>query len=159
MPDSGGQGEPLNVVILASSDAAVLVDQQNDGGLINYFQCARFFASFHCAYRGSYLRRRSIGFANECLGQHEGSHQQANLGDGNGYRACTIMLFSAMKLTVEPVNETAVIRWDYGDAVLGTCKESIEGGNHFRYWVQNGDKANTCVPSLTCFGISHGCYN
>ena len=43
------------------------------------------------------------------------------------------------------VNESAVIRWDYGDAVLGTCKESIEGGNHFRYWIQNGDKANTCV--------------
>ncbi|VDC05536.1 unnamed protein product [Peniophora sp. CBMAI 1063] len=106
VPDSGGQGEPLNVVIAATSDAAVLVEQQNDGGLINYFQ--------------------SIGFANECLGQHEGSHQQANLGDGNGY-----------------LNESAVIRWDYGDAVLGTCKESIEGGNHFRYWIQNGDKANT----------------
>ncbi|KZV73206.1 hypothetical protein PENSPDRAFT_551212, partial [Peniophora sp. CONT] len=106
VPNSGEQGEPLNVVILATSDAAVLVEQQNDGGLINYFQ--------------------SIGFANECLGQHEGSHQQANLGDGNG-----------------ALNESAVIRYDYGDPVLGTCKESIQGGNHFRYWIQNGDKANT----------------
>jgi hypothetical protein len=42
-------------------------------------------------------------------------------------------------------NETAVLRWDYGDAQLGTCKESIQGGNHFRYWIQNGDKGNRSV--------------
>lgn len=41
------------------------------------------------------------------------------------------------------VNETAVIRWDYGDPALGTCTESAEGGNHFRYWIQNGPLANT----------------
>ena len=41
------------------------------------------------------------------------------------------------------VNQTAVIRWDYGDVELGTCQETIEGGNHFRYWIQNGPDANT----------------
>lgn len=45
------------------------------------------------------------------------------------------------------VNETAVIRWDYGDPSLGTCKETIEGGNHFRYWVQNGPSADRYISS------------
>ena len=40
-------------------------------------------------------------------------------------------------------NETAVIRYDYGDPSLGTCQETIQGGNHFRYWVQNGPQRNT----------------
>jgi hypothetical protein len=40
------------------------------------------------------------------------------------------------------VNETAVIRLDYGDATLGTCKETVVGGNHFRYWIQSGSSAN-----------------
>lgn len=40
------------------------------------------------------------------------------------------------------VNETSVIRWNYGDPQLGSCKETIQGGNHFRYWVQNGPGGN-----------------
>ena len=44
-------------------------------------------------------------------------------------------------------NETAVIRWDYGDPELGSCKETIQGGNHFRYWVQNGPNGNRCSPT------------
>ncbi|KAI0040047.1 hypothetical protein FA95DRAFT_1566747 [Auriscalpium vulgare] len=99
-------GEPINAIILGSSDDAVLQDQQQNGGLRNYFL--------------------SFGFAAECLGSHSGSDQAANLGDGHGY-----------------LNETAVIRWDYGDPTVGTCKETIEGGNHFRYWIQNGNDANS----------------
>jgi len=101
-----GQGEPLNVIISGLSDPIVLVNAQVNGGLLNYYL--------------------SIGFANECLGQHEGAPQTANLGDGNGVR-----------------NETAVMRWDYGDPSLGTCKETIEGGNHFRYWTQDGPSGNS----------------
>ncbi|TFK52349.1 hypothetical protein OE88DRAFT_1657558 [Heliocybe sulcata] len=103
VPDTypAGLGEPINVILSGNSDAAVLVDQQSDGGLRNYYQ--------------------SLGFSSECLGQHSGSDQAANLGDGNGYK-----------------NETAVIRWDYGDPAFGTCTETVEGGNHFRYWVQDG---------------------
>ncbi|KAK2465415.1 hypothetical protein APHAL10511_002769 [Amanita phalloides] len=101
-----GLGEPLNIIISGKSDAAVLVDQAADGGLQNYFQ--------------------SFGFGGECLGQHMGASQQANLGDGNGY-----------------LNETTEMRWDYGDPQFGTCKESIQGGDHFRYWTQNGPKANS----------------
>jgi hypothetical protein len=44
-------------------------------------------------------------------------------------------------------NETAVIRWDYGDPTLGTCKESILGGNHFRYWPQDGGDEDRCASS------------
>lgn len=43
------------------------------------------------------------------------------------------------------VNETAVIRYDYNDPSLGSCEESVNGGNHFRYWVQNGPEANRFV--------------
>lgn len=99
-------GEPLNIIIAGNSTPAVLENQQNDGGFLNYML--------------------AIGFAGECLGQHEGAPQQANLGDGNGY-----------------ANETAELRWDYGDPSLGTCQETIKGGNHFRYWVQNGKNANS----------------
>ncbi|KAL5512704.1 hypothetical protein ACEPAG_2970 [Sanghuangporus baumii] len=101
-----GLGEPINAILSAKSDAAVIVDTMQNGGLQNYFI--------------------SIGFAGECLGQHSGSDQQANLGDGKGY-----------------VNETAVIRWAYGDPQLGTCQETIKGGDHFRYWVQDGSQADS----------------
>lgn len=108
VPDTypAGLGEPLNVIISGKSDSRVLVDSSDDGGLQNYYI--------------------SLGFAGECLGQHSGSDQGANLGDGNGL-----------------LNETAVMRWAYGDPVLGTCTETIEGGNHFRYWIQDGSEANS----------------
>ncbi|KAJ3512973.1 hypothetical protein NLJ89_g3211 [Agrocybe chaxingu] len=101
-----GQGEPLNAIISGNSDPRVLEDIETDGGLRNYFL--------------------SFGFSGECLGQHAGSHQAANLGDGHGF-----------------LNETSVIRWNYGDPQLGACRETIEGGNHFRYWVQNGPSGNS----------------
>uniref|UniRef100_A0A8H7XQU2 Uncharacterized protein n=2 Tax=Psilocybe cubensis TaxID=181762 RepID=A0A8H7XQU2_PSICU len=101
-----GQGEPINTIISGNSDSRVLVDSEENGGLRNYFL--------------------SLGFSGECLGQHSGSDQGANLGDGDGFQ-----------------NETSVIRWNYGDPQLGSCKETIEGGNHFRYWVQDGPSANS----------------
>jgi hypothetical protein len=39
--------------------------------------------------RARMLPIRSFGFAGECLGQHSGSDQEVNLGDGHGYRAST----------------------------------------------------------------------
>ncbi|KAK7048765.1 hypothetical protein R3P38DRAFT_2606678 [Favolaschia claudopus] len=99
-------GEPLNIIISGSSDPAVLKDSQAEGGFRNFFL--------------------SIGFSGECLGQHSGLPQTADLGDGNGF-----------------VNETAVLRYNYGDPALGTCQETIQGGNHFRYWTQNGKSADS----------------
>jgi len=101
-----GLGEPLNAIVSGNSDAAVLVDQMNDGGLRNYFQ--------------------SIGFSGTCLGQIDGLQESVDLGDGNGTK-----------------NQTDVLRWNYGDPTLGTCKETVEGGNHFRYWVQNGKSGDS----------------
>jgi len=105
-PYTVGVGEPVNAILSGNSDADILVDQETNGGLRNYFL--------------------SFGFASECLGQHTGTDQMLNLGDGHG-----------------PLNETAVIRWDYGDPALGTCRETIQGGDHFRYWVQNGPDKNS----------------
>ena len=45
------------------------------------------------------------------------------------------------------MNETSELRWDYGDPDLGTCKETINGGNHFRYWIQDGPSGNRCVDA------------
>ncbi|KAF8507377.1 hypothetical protein BU17DRAFT_57478 [Hysterangium stoloniferum] len=115
-----GLGEPLNAIISANSDAAVLKDQEVDGGLRNYFL--------------------SVGFSAECLGQHLGDHQAANLGDGLGDR-----------------NETAVIRYNYGDPALGSCKETVQGGNHFRYWVQNGSDANRFVSFCKWYSFADRC--
>ena len=56
----------------------------------------------------------------ECLGQHLGSPQQANLGDGHGV-----------------VDEVEELRWDYGNPYIGTCQETFDGGLHLRYWIQN----------------------
>lgn len=47
---------------------------------------------------------------------HRGGPQSANLGDGNGY-----------------VNETIELREDFGHRGIGTCLESLVGGNHLRY--------------------------
>ncbi|KAF8529885.1 hypothetical protein JB92DRAFT_2825755 [Gautieria morchelliformis] len=77
----------------------------------------------------------SIGFSTECLGIHIGTPQTANLGDGNG-----------------PLNEIKVIRQDFGNSETGTCLESAIGGDHFRYWRQNGPTANSGALFLA---VSH----
>jgi len=78
---------------------------------------------------------RSIGFSTECLGLHVGDPQTANLGDGRGSQ-----------------NEIKVIRQDFRNPILGTCLESAIGGNHFRYWRQNGTEANSGALFLA---VSH----
>ena len=102
---------------------------------------------------------RSFGFSNECLGQHSGAPQEANLGDGNGYGQSlpdvwSVVFFLHLFLTyfvvLSTVNETSEIRWNYGDAQLGACKETIQGGDHFRYWQQNGPQGNRCGFGLLC---------
>lgn len=60
----------------------------------------------------------ALGFSENCLGADAPTKQKANLGDGNGY-----------------LNETNIMRWNYGDFNFGGCKQTVNGGNHFRYWV------------------------
>ncbi|KAI1794667.1 hypothetical protein LXA43DRAFT_1091722 [Ganoderma leucocontextum] len=50
----------------------------------------------------------------------------ANLGDGNG-----------------SLNQAVEFRQDFGNDLLGTCLESLLGGNHFRVWRQGGPSANS----------------
>jgi len=73
---------------------------------------------------GIELWARSINFSTECFGLHLGDPQTANLGDGRGW-----------------VNETVVMRYDYDNAIDGTCLESLTGGNHFRIWQQHSSSA------------------
>jgi hypothetical protein len=68
----------------------------------------------------------AIGFGIECFGAHRGAPQSANLGDGHG-----------------SVNQTLELRQDYGNPDIGTCWESLVGGNHLRVFRQNGPNANT----------------
>jgi hypothetical protein len=68
----------------------------------------------------------SLELGIECLGLHLGGPQSANLGDGNGY-----------------VNQTYELRYDYGNAAIGTCLETLAGGNHLRMFRQNGSLADT----------------
>jgi hypothetical protein len=68
----------------------------------------------------------AIGFSEECLDLHLGAPQSANLGDGNGW-----------------VNQTIELRQDYGSSEIGTCLETLIGGNHMRVFIQNGTEANS----------------
>ena len=92
-------GEPLNVIISANSDPHVLSDK----GLLDF--------------------AKSIGFATECLNQHLGGYQLADLGDGRGYQ-----------------KEHLELRQTYFP-YFGTCWESYAGGNHFRAWRQHSSGA------------------
>jgi len=66
--DSGGLGEPLNVIISGLSSQWVL----SDGGFMHY--------------------ANAVGFGMECFGAHLGVPQTANLGDGHGWANQTIEL-------------------------------------------------------------------
>ncbi|KAJ9127363.1 hypothetical protein QFC24_000770 [Naganishia onofrii] len=66
----------------------------------------------------NYMLSTSLG--EECFGQHYGDLQSANLGDGQGN-----------------ATELEVLRWNYGDPYIGTCRETFNGGLHLRYWRQN----------------------
>ncbi|EPQ57667.1 hypothetical protein GLOTRDRAFT_99489 [Gloeophyllum trabeum ATCC 11539] len=68
----------------------------------------------------------ALGYSEECLDLHAGGAQSANLGDGNGW-----------------VDQLIEIREDYGSTAVGTCLESLVGGNHFRVWRQNGSLADS----------------
>lgn len=39
--------------------------------------------------------------------------------------------------------DNGVLRYNYMMPYLGTCKETFEGGNHFRWWIQNGSEADS----------------
>ena len=81
----------------------------------------------------SVMTNLSSPSATECLGIHIGDPQAADLGDGNGW-----------------VNQTLELRQDYGIPSVGTCLESLIGGDHMRLFRQNGPTANTGALFLAC---------
>ena len=82
-----GQHEPVNTIISGDSDAEVLANSVDNGGILNYFLCV--FPPSPLLYIALTLGNlfRSLHFGTECLNQHIGNSQKANLGDGNG--SCT----------------------------------------------------------------------
>ncbi|GAA6005772.1 hypothetical protein JCM11491_004003 [Sporobolomyces phaffii] len=69
----------------------------------------------------------SLKFSKQCFQWDDrGSLQAANLGDGNDW-----------------VNQSTILRYNYDDPVFGTCSETLQGGNHFRVFRQNGPLANS----------------
>ncbi|WVW83712.1 hypothetical protein I302_105733 [Kwoniella bestiolae CBS 10118] len=106
-----GLGEPLNVILSADSDKEVLVKSTDKGGFLNYMLVA--------------------GLGEECLGQHLGSIQEANLGDSQGN-----------------VSEVEELRYNYGNPYIGTCQETFNGGLHLRYWIQNTTNAYFLAVSV-----------
>ncbi|KAJ6606603.1 hypothetical protein DFH09DRAFT_896147 [Mycena vulgaris] len=68
----------------------------------------------------------ALGYGDDCLGIHLGGPQASNLGDGNGM-----------------VNQTQMLREDFGSTPIGTCLETLVGGNHYRVFRQNGSEANS----------------
>ncbi|GAA5911231.1 uncharacterized protein JCM6883_001949 [Sporobolomyces salmoneus] len=69
----------------------------------------------------------SLRFSRQCFQWADGdSLQAANLGDGNEF-----------------VNQSTILRYNYDDPIFGTCSESLQGGNHFRIFHQNGTNADT----------------
>lgn len=117
-----GLGEPINAVVSANSGACAKGSWRWVHGELTRVDADAFVLTDE----GFMDWAVSVEFAGECLGQEGGSKQKADLGDGNGL-----------------VNQTGLLRYDYGDPTFGTCKETIQGGNHFRYWIQNGTTANS----------------
>ncbi|KAL5524114.1 hypothetical protein ACEPAG_8287 [Sanghuangporus baumii] len=75
--------------------------------------------------RGFLNYAQSVGFDEECFNIHIGNPQSTNLDDGNGW-----------------VNQTILLREDYGISNICTCLQSLVGENHFRLFRQNGPIAN-----------------
>lgn len=107
-------GEPLNIIIANTSSPDVMEPE-------------RFL--IWATYVHTTADSSALGFGVSCLGQGDPQTvMYANLGRGNE--------------RVRQGSESGmngVLRWNYGMPDMGTCKQSISGGNHFRWFVQKHD--------------------
>ncbi|WFD37036.1 hypothetical protein MCUN1_003928 [Malassezia cuniculi] len=84
---------------------------------------------------GFLLWATSIQFGVSCLGQgDEDSFQYANLGKENP----NVRQGSAS-------GNNGVLRWNYGNPSVGTCRQTLVGGNHFRWYIQKTAKSGTAI--------------
>ncbi|UZJ53872.1 hypothetical protein CBS101457_003192 [Exobasidium rhododendri] len=86
---------------------------------------------------GFLLWATSINFGVSCLGQANGTSQYANLGTGAG---------NVSQGTGD--GDNGVLRYNYLNAYFGTCKETLDGGNHFRWWQQENTDAYFLASSV-----------
>lgn len=142
-----GLGEPLNVRVYFTFDSfisrvaliKVIISGQSspevltDDGFLNWARSVSMYVIPVLTATLELLIQRLPIRSTECFGLHLGGPQSANLGDGNGW-----------------VNQTVEMRYDFGNADLGTCLESLSGGNHFRMFRQNGTQANSGALFLAC---------
>lgn len=84
---------------------------------------------------GFLLWATSVNFGVSCLGQANGSLQSANLGSGNQTQGTGN-------------GDNGVLRWNYYSPYIGTCKETFEGGNHFRWFPQKSSGAIFLATSI-----------
>lgn len=77
----------------------------------------------------------ALGFGVSCLGQGDDeSFMYTNLGKENPNVRQGSMS-----------GNNGVLRWNYGIPSVGTCRETIQGGNHFRWFIQHTRKAGTAI--------------
>ncbi|KAG6831765.1 hypothetical protein H0H92_007917 [Tricholoma furcatifolium] len=116
---SGTGGEPLNVIISGRSDPNILTPS----GFLNY--------------------ARACGMSNECLGLHQGVPEPANLGDGHGWLGERVIICNQTQSFSTKLSQSQeVLREHYQLPFIGTCIESLVGGNHLR-----------CVPFDAAFFV------
>lgn len=77
----------------------------------------------------------SINFGVSCLGQANGTQQSANLGYGD-------------QIQGTGDGNNGVLRWNYYSPYIGTCKETVQGGNHFRWFKQQDSNAYFLAASV-----------
>jgi hypothetical protein len=58
------------------------------------------------------------------------------------------LLFLCLTAVPPTVLQLDEIRENFGDIYFGTCKETFNGGNHFRYWQQNTTNAWFLAASM-----------
>ncbi|WWD22301.1 hypothetical protein CI109_106792 [Kwoniella shandongensis] len=88
---------------------------------------------------GIYNYLAGAGFDGECFGLHMGGLQNLNLGDGNGNQT-----------------QMAILRYQYfHDPFLGSCLESIYGGNHVRIFKQQTSGAYFLATSAEMDSTTH----
>ncbi|WFD38584.1 uncharacterized protein MJAP1_001543 [Malassezia japonica] len=77
----------------------------------------------------------ALGFGVSCLGQ----------GDDEGFMYANLGAENPHVQQGSMSGNNGVLRWNYGLPSVGTCRETIEGGNHFRWFIQNTGRAGTAV--------------
>lgn len=110
---NGGSMLTANTASGQGEPLNVIISGQSDPGVLNPAGFEEFTRSFYFS-------------PGSCLNISQGGFQTANLGDGNGARP-----------------QTNIMRYNYKQGDGGSCIESLKGGNHFRYWIQNGTAANS----------------